>query len=424
MSLLRNPAFRLFWGAQSVSMVGTNMARVALPLLAASVLSATPFQMGLLQAAQTVAFLLVGLPAGVLVDRSRRRPILIVCDLLRAALMAAIVIGFVLDRVTFPALLAATLLVGFATAFFEIAYQSYIPVVVGPDRLIEGNARLESTSAVSRLLGPTLGGGLMQLVGAVATVSVQAVSHLLSAFLLARIRTPETVPERAERRRMGAEIRDGLRFVLREPVFRAITGSAATYNFFYAVSLPLVMLLLVHEMGLSGTAVGVLMAVSGVGGVLGAALAGRLTRRVGQVRSMWTAYVLTIPTALMIPFAGSGWACLLFAVPWFVMSFGIVVYNVGQVSIRQALCPPELLGRMNASVRFLVWGILPLGSLTGGALGEWLGVRGALLVAGAGMSAGGLWLVLSRLRSMRDLPAGPQEAEAPEAPESPAPART
>lgn len=416
MSLLKNPEFRLFWGAQTVSMIGTNMTRVAIPLLAAGALSATPFQMGLLQAAQTVAFLLVGLPAGVFVDRSRRRPILIVCDLLRALLMAAIVLGFLLDLVTFPALLAVTLLVGLATAFFEIAYQSYIPVVVGRDHLVEGNARLESTNAVSRLAGPTLGGGLVQLVGAVATVSVQAATHVVSALLLSRIRTPEAVPERTERRRMGAEIREGLRFVLREPVFRAITGSAATYNFFYAVSLPLVMLLLVDEMGLSGTAVGVLMAVSGVGGVLGASFAGRLARRFGQVRAMWTAYLLTVPTALFIPFAESGWKSLLFAVPWFVMSFGIVVYNVGQVSIRQQLCPPELLGRMNASVRFLVWGILPLGSVTGGALGEWLGIRGALLVGGAGMSAGVLWLVLSRLRPLRDLPAPEESPSADDAP--------
>ncbi|MEV6679034.1 MFS transporter [Streptomyces erythrochromogenes] len=405
MSLLHNPGFRLFWGAQTVSMVGTNMTRVAIPLLAASTLSATPFQMGLLQAAQTIAFLLVGLPAGVLVDRSRRRPILIICDLLRAALMAAIVIGFLLDLVTFTRLLAVTLLVGLATAFFEIAYQSYIPVVVGRENLIEGNARLESTNAVSRLAGPTLGGGLVQLAGAVATVSVQAATHVLSAFLLSRISTPEATPQRTEQRRMGAEIREGLRFVLRDPVFRAITGSAATYNFFYAVSLPLVMLLLVEEMGLSGTAVGLLMAVSGVGGVLGAAFAGRLGRRFGQVRTMWTSYLLTVPTALLIPFAESGWQSLLFAAPWFAMSFGIVVYNVGQVSIRQQLCPPELLGRMNASVRFLVWGILPLGSVTGGALGEWLGVRGALLIGGIGMSTGVLWLVLSRLRPLRDLPA-------------------
>lgn len=405
MSLLKNPEFRLFWGAQTVSMIGTNTSRTAIPLLAATTLAATPMQMGVLQAAQTFAFLLVGLPAGVLVDRVRRRPVLIVCDLLRAVLMILIGVGFFLDRISFPVLLAGMLLIGFATVFFEIAYQSYIPVVVGRDRLVEGNARLESTNSVSRTVGPTLGGSLVELAGATATQCSQAAAHLLSVFLLSRIRSVEAVPEGRPDRRMGAEIRAGLSFVLRHPVFRAITGSAATYNFFYAMTLPLVTLLLVDEIGFSGTLVGVLMTIGGVGGVLGAALSGRLALRLGQVRAMRLGYLATVPTTLLIPFADDGWAALLFAGPWFATAFGIIVYNVGQASIRQALCPPDLLGRMNASVRFLVWGILPLGSLAGGALGEWAGVRTALFVAGAGMSAGGLWLVCSRLRTMRDLPA-------------------
>ncbi|WP_030230306.1 MULTISPECIES: MFS transporter [unclassified Streptomyces] len=405
MSLLKHRDFRFFWAAQTASTVGANMSRVALPLLAATTLAATPFQMGLLQAAQTIAFLLIGLPAGTLVDRMRRRPILIACDLLRALFLACLVVGFALDWIDFTGLMAATLAIGFATAFYEIAYQSYIPAVVGRAHLVEGNARLESTNAVARLAGPTLGGSLVQLLGATVTVASQAVSHLVSALLVSRMRTVEETPARGDRRRMTAEISSGLRFVLRQPVFRAITGSAATYNFFYAVMLPLVMLLLVEELGLSGTTVGVLMAVSGLGGILGAAAAGRLAERIGQVRAMWLAYLLTVPTTLLIPLSHGGWGIALFAVPWFTVSFGIVVYNVGQVSIRQALCPPEMLGRMNASVRFIVWGILPLGSLIGGALGEWIGVRGGLFVAGAGMTAGVLWLLLSRLVRMRHLPA-------------------
>ncbi|RPK92134.1 MULTISPECIES: MFS transporter [Streptomyces] len=416
MSLIKQRDFRFFWAAQTASTFGANMSRVSLPLLAATMLAATPLQMGLLQAAQTIAFLLIGLPAGTLVDRMRRRPILIACDALRALFLLFLVIGFALDRVDFTVLMAATLAIGFATAFYEIAYQSYIPAVVGRARLVEGNAKLESTNAVARLAGPTLGGSLVQLLGATLAVASQTVGHVLSALLVTRIRTVEERPPRGERPRMAAEISSGLRFVLRQPVFRAITGSAATYNFFYAVMLPLMMLLLVEELKLSGTVVGVLMAVSGLGGILGAAAAGRLARRFGQVRVMWLAYLVTVPTTLLIPLTHGGWGIALFAVPWFTVSFGIVVYNVGQVSIRQALCPPDMLGRMNASVRFIVWGILALGSLTGGALGEWIGLRGGLLVAGVGMTAGVLWLLLSRLVRMRDLP-----AEEPRAVPDPAP---
>ncbi|WP_432056224.1 MFS transporter [Streptomyces sp. bgisy022] len=410
MSLIRHRDFRFFWAAQTASTFGANMSRVSPPLLAATTLAATPFQMGLLQAAQTIAFLLVGLPAGTLVDRVRRRPVLIACDGLRALFLVFLVVGFALDRVDFTGLMAATLAIGFATAFYEIAYQSYIPAVVGRARLVEGNARLEGTNAVARLAGPTLGGSLVQLLGAALTVAFQAAGHVVSALLVTRIRAAEERPPRGKRPRMAAEISSGLRFVLREPVFRALTGSATTYNFFYALMLPLMVLLLVEELGLSGTTVGVLMAVSGLGGILGAATAGRLALRFGQVRVMWLAYLVTVPTTLLIPLAHSGWGIALFAVPWFTVSCGIVVYNVGQVSIRQALCPPDMLGRMNASVRFIVWGILSLGSLTGGVLGEWIGLRGGLFVAGVGMTAGVLWLLLSRLVRMRDLPAGEPRA--------------
>ncbi|MFF5769217.1 MFS transporter [Streptomyces californicus] len=417
MSLIRQRDFRFFWAAQTASTFGAHMSRVSLPLLAATTLAATPFQMGLLQAAQTIAFLVIGLPAGALVDRVRRRPILIACDALRALLLLCLVVGFALDRVDFTGLMTATLAIGFATAFYEIAYQSYIPAVVGRARLVEGNARLESTNAVARLAGPALGGSLVQLLGATLTVASQLVGHLVSALLVTRIRTVEERPPRGERLRMAAEIGGGLRFVLGRPVFRAITGSAATYNFFYAVMLPLMMLLLVEELGLSGAAVGALMAVAGLGGIVGAASAGRLARRFGQVRVVWLSYLVTVPTTLLMPLTHGGWGLALFAVPWFTVSCGIVVYNVGQVSIRQALCPPGLMGRMNAAVRFIVWGILALGSLTGGALGEWIGLRGGLLVAGAGMTAGVLWLLLSDLTGMRDLPA--DEPSAPRAADLP-----
>lgn len=415
MSLLKHGDFRLFWAAQTASMLGTHMSRVVIPLLAATLLAASPFQMGLLQATQTVAYLLVGLPAGTLVDRMRRRPVLIVCDVLRALFLICTVVGFALGWMNFAGLMVVSLAIGLASVFFEIAYHSYIPAVVGMDHLVEGNAKLESTNATARMAGPALGGSLVQLVGAYLAVSFQAFAYLLSVGLLSRIRVVEEKPEHGERRSMGADIGSGLRFILRQPVFRAITGSAATYNFFYGMALPLVMLLLVDEIGLSGTTVGLLMAISGVGGITGATVAGWLTARLGQVRTMWISYLVTVPMTLLIPFSGEGWAIALFAIPWFIVSLGIVIYNVGQVSIRQALCPPEMLGRMNASVRFIVWGILSLGSLTGGVLGEWIGVRGSLLVAGIGMTSGVLWLLLSRVSRMRDLPTE-KTGPAPQAP--------
>ncbi|MEY2231183.1 MULTISPECIES: MFS transporter [Streptomyces] len=397
------PEFRLFWASQAMSMLGTATSRTALPLLAATVLAASPFQMGLLQASLAVAYLVLGLPAGAWIDRMRRRPVLMVCDLARALLMVALALAALLDRLSFPLMIAVGLLLGVARTFYEIAYQSFIPAVVGRARLVEGNSKLESTTSASQTAGPAVAGVLVQ-VGAAAGVAVQAVSYLFSFLLLLRLRKPERLPERAPSRSLRTEIKGGLVFVLGNPLMRAVAGSAATYNFFYAVQSPLVVLLLVGEVGISGAAAGALMTVGGVGGLLGAATSQWVARRVGQVRVIWVAYVTTIPLVMLIPFAGPGWRVLLFAVPWFTAAYGLVVYNVAQVSFRQAMCPDELLGRMNASVRFLIWGIIPVGGMVGGALGEWLGVRGALLVAGAGMTSGVLWLLCSRLRTMRGMP--------------------
>ncbi|MBB1244968.1 MFS transporter [Streptomyces durbertensis] len=408
----RLPEFRLLWGSQSLSMLGTSVSRTALPLIAVTTLAVSPLQMGLLQAALGLSYLVLGLPAGAWIDRMRRRPVLIVCDLSRAVLMVTLACAALLGHLTFPVLLLVALLLGAARTFYEIAYQAYIPAVVGRDRLVEGNSKLESTNSASQMAGPAAAGALAQ-VGAAAAVSAQAVSYLASFLLLLRIRKPEAEPPRKPTAHLCDEIKNGLSFVLKNPLIRAVVGSAATFNFFYAVQAPLILLLLIHHVGLSGAAAGAFMTVGGVGGVLGAIWAGTLAGRLGQVRIIWLAYLTTIPMVLLIPLAGPGWRMLFFVVPWFAAAFGLVVYNVAQVSFRQAMCPDHLLGRMNASVRFLIWGIIPVGGVVGGVLGEWLGVRGALLIAGTGMTSGALWLICSRLRRVRDIPLVRHEAEAP-----------
>ena len=404
MRIIDLPEFRLFWAAQSASVLGTAVSRAALPLLAAATLSATPFQLGLLQASLTVSFLVLGLPAGTWIDRMRRRPVMIACDIARGLLMAGLALAAVLGTLDITLLIVVGLLLGVGRTFYEIAYQSYIPLLVGRDRLVEGNAKLEGTASASQTAGPAAAGALVQL-GSAAAVSIQAVSYLFSGLLLLRIRKPEVVPRQPPQAGgMGEQIMSGLRFVLGNPLVRAVTGAAATYNFFYAMLTPLIVLLLIQEVGLTESGAGALMTVSGFGGLLGAATAQRVARWVGQVRVIWVAYLVTIPTVVLIPLTGSGWRLGFFLVPWFVSAYGLVVYNVAAVSFRQAMCPDHLLGRMNASVRFLIWGIIPLGALVGGALGSWLGVRGALAVAGSGMASGVLWIVGSRLRRMRDMP--------------------
>jgi MFS family permease len=405
LSLLRHKGFRYLWAAQTASQFGTYVSRVAVPLVAVTALAATPFEMGVLYAMQTVAFLVIGLPAGVLVDRMAPRSVMVVCDLARAVLLCSVPLAWWLGWLTLGQLLVVTLLAGFAAVFFDVAAQSYLLPLVGQENLLEGNARLESSRTMCQVAGQAAGGGLADLLSAANAVGTQPLCYLASALSLSRIR--DGAPPRKVRRRapMGPEILAGLRYVLGDPLMRAVTGCSATFNFFYAVASPLLVLLLVDELHQPEWMVGVLMALGGLGGLAGAMTTGWVSRRFGHGRVLWLAFVGCLPPGLLMSTSSVGWGLLLFAIPWFVMNYGTIVYNVAQISFRQSVCPPGMMSRMNATVRFVIWGTFPLGGLTGGALGASAGVRLGLAVAAAGMLLSAVWVLASPLRHMRDLPA-------------------
>jgi MFS family permease len=404
MTLWRHRDFLLLWSGETVSQVGTMVSHLALPLLAATSLGATAWEMGLLVAAERGAFLLVGLPAGVLLDRVRRRPVMIAADLVRFALFASIPLTWALGVLTFAQLLVVALLAGVATVFFDVGYQSVLPAVVGRAGLVEGNVKLESARAAAETAGPALGGGLVQLVGAAAAVLLDAVTYLVSAAFLLRMRTREAVPTRDPARSLRAEMAEGLRYVLGHPLLRPITLCTGTANLFSGVLAAVSVLFLARELGQLPAVIGLVLAAGSAGGVLGALTAGRWIRRLGQGRTVVTSLLVTGPFALVLPLttpgAGLGW----FALGTAAIAYGGVVYNVAQVSFRQSVCPDHLLGRMNASIRFLVWGTIPIGGLFGGALGELIGLRATLLVTAVGMVLSPVWVLASPLRRLRDLP--------------------
>lgn len=404
MSLLQHHGFRCLWVAQTSSQFGTYVSRVAIPLVATTALAATPFEVGLLYAVQSVAFLVIGLPVGVLVDRMPTRSVMVISDVVRAALLFSVPVAWWLDWLTMGQLLVIALLGGCATVFFDVAYQSYLVPLVGPDHLTEGNARLESSRSVAQVAGPAAGGGLADLMSAANAVGVQAMCYLVSAVSLNRIRDEIPRPAARERKPMFSEIMAGLHYVLGDRYMRAITGCSATFNFFYALGTPLLVLLLIDDLHQPEWMVGALMAISGIGGIVGAMTAAKVSRWAGHARVLWLAFVACMPFGFFLPFSFEGWGTMLFVIPWFIVNYGLLVYNVAQVSFRQRVCPPEMMSRMNATVRFLIWGVLPLGGLAGGALGQWVGVRQALAVAAAGMVLSVLWILASPLRTMRDLP--------------------
>ncbi|WP_040407432.1 MFS transporter [Amycolatopsis nigrescens] len=414
-SLWRHQDFRRLWAGDTASQTGAFVGHTVLPLLAATVLAASPLEMGLLGAAEHAAFLVLGLPAGVWVDRMRRKRLMLRADLLRAAMLFSVPVAWWLGVLTLAQLVVVALLVSAGTLFFDVAYQSYLPTLVRRDQLIAGNARLQASQSVAQVVGPGAGGALTQLAGAANAVLVTGTGYLASALCLWRIRAPD--PEPAPRRAGGmvADIREGLRFVFGTPALRAITITTAVANLTNGMVTAVQILFFTRELGLSPAGVGTVLSIGGGGGVLGALTGGMLARRIGQARAIWVVPLLTWPAQLLVPLAAPGWRVGLAALGLAVFGYGVVVYNIAQVSFRQSICPDRLLGRMNASVRFVVWGVLPLGSLAGGALGELAGLRGTLWLSGAGIAAGAAALLLSPLRGMRDLPVTSSEPSRPPA---------
>ncbi|EHR62470.1 MFS transporter [Saccharomonospora cyanea] len=394
--------FRLLWAGETASQFGTFVSRTVLPVLAVTTLAATPLEMGVLTAAENAAFLVLGLPAGVWVDRVRRRPVMVWADLLRGLLLLTVPVAWWLGVLTLAHLVAVATLVGVATVFFDVAYQSYLPSLVGREKLIEGNAKLQASQSVANVAGPGLAGTLTHLAGAANALVTVGGSYLASAWLLRRIRAEEPSPERDGPVRLRAQVAEGLRFVFGSPALRAITLCTASGNLMGGAFTAVEVLFLTRDLRLSPGEVGWALACHGFGGVLGAVTAGWCLRRIGLVRAVWLVPLLTWPAQLLVPLSEPGWRVTLAGVGFVAVGYGVIVYNVAQVSYRQTLCPDHLLGRMNASVRFVVWGVLPIGGLLGGVLGETLGVRTTVWLTSAGLACSALWALLLPLRGAKD----------------------
>ena len=410
--LLRHRDFRLLWGGETVSELGSQVSLLAIPLLAVGTLHATTFEMGLLTAASTAAFLIVGLPAGVWVDRLRRRRLMIVADGGRVLALGSIPVAYALGGLTLAQLFVVTLASGILTVFFDVAYQSYLPTLVGREHLVEGNAKLTGSAQVAAVAGPSVAGGLVQAFGSSAAVAVDSLSFLVSAVAVGAIGAPEpkpTLPESGHPRLLRG-IAEGLRFVFGNALLRAIAATTATANLFGGIAAAVEIVFLVRQVHASPGEIGLLFALAGVGGVLGAFAAGPIARRVGGARATIIGIGVSVG-ALLIPLTTPGAGLLYFGFGLFLVSFSATVYNVNQVSFRQRLCPDRLLGRMNATMRFVVWGVLPIGALIGGFLGAAFGLRTTLWVGALGQALAGVWLLASPMRSLRDFPDAPPEEQ-------------
>ena len=412
-SLLRHPDFVRLWTAETVSQLGTQVSALAIPFVAIDILQATTFEVALLNVVDFLPFLLIGLPAGVWVDRLRRRPVMIAGDLGRALALATIPLAFLLGVLTVVQLYVVGFAVGVLTVFFDVAYQSYLPSVVARDQLQEGNAKLEISRAAAQVIGPGLAGVLIGILRAPIAVALDAASFLGSALFVFLIRRPEAAPEghRAEGRPgpgMRREMAEGLRYVPGHAYLKNIAACTATSNLFGTVGGAVFLVYVVRELGMTADAIGLALSIGATGALLGALLANRISERLGVGPTIIAFAALAGPALLPLAAAPVGTPVqvlvALVALFGFATGLSTVVYNVAQVSLRQAVTLARMQGRMNATMRWFVWGTIPIGGVLGGVLGSVLGVRAALLVGIVGETLAVLPVLFSPVRRIRAMP--------------------
>jgi MFS family permease len=407
--LWRHGDFLRLWSAETISQFGTQVGQLALPLVAILVLDASTFEVAALATVQFLPFILFTLPAGVWVDRLPRRPILIVGDFGRAALLATIPIAYVADVLTLGQLFVVGFLVGAFQVFFDVAYMSYLPSLVERDRIIEGNSKFEVSRSAAQVGGPGLGGVLVEILTAPYAVLLDAVSFLVSGLFILRIRKEEPRPEVAtvdgRKSSMWTELKEGLRFVLGNPNLRAQAGCTATSNLFAMVAFSIILVFAVRELGLSAGVIGIIFSVGAVGSLAAAFTASRISGRFGIGPTSIVAAALFAPSTLLWALAPAGNAAIpVLVAAQLLFGFTVVVYNIAQVSYRQAICPPRLQGRMNSVMRFMVWGTIPIGTLLGGALATWIGLRETIVIGAIGGGLSFLWLLFSPQRHLHEMP--------------------
>jgi MFS family permease len=398
--LWRHRDFLSLWGAETISQFGTQVSFLALPLVAIVVLEESAFRVAALTSVTFLPFLFFTLPAGVWVDRLRRRPILVLGDLGRAVALLSVPLAHWAGSLTIWQLYVVGFVTGTCTVFFDIAYQSYVPSLVGREQIVDANAKLEVSRAAANIGGPGLAGVIVGVLTAPIAVLADAISFAVSALLLGGIRAREETPPREERRSLRSELGEGLRYVLTHSYQRGMVIAVAISNFFGQVVFSILLVYAVRDLGFSAQTIGVALAIGNLGTLAAALTARRIGDRLGAGRTIVLAAFLFGPGALLIPIAPQEQALVFIVASMLVIGFGGILYNVTAISLIQAITPDRMLGRANASRRFVVWGVIPFGGFAGGALASSIGLRETMVVGAVGGLLTIVPLLLSPVRSV------------------------
>ena len=407
----RNRDFLQLWAADTISNTGDAVSLVAIPLTAILALNAGALEIGALGAAQLLPIVVLGLPAGALVDRARsRRRIMIAADLCRGLVLATVPLAWILGVLTIPHLFVVVAVNAALGTFFDVAVASYLPMLVGRDLLVVANSRLQLSRSAALVLGPSAAAVVLRFLAAPMALALDAASFVVSAVLIAlspgreRLRPGSVTPIRT-RAQLRDELLAGVRLALREPHLRAITATAMTNNLSRSIAMVVVFLFLVHEAHLGAEAIGLGFALGNSGFIVGALVASRITSRLGTGRAMRLAVGVFWPGMLLLGLAPTTIALPAFTFMVFLNGFGIALHNINQVSVRQAVTPDHLRARVTAASRLLIMGALPAGTLIGGVLGTTIGLQNTILVSAAGLFIGSVPYLVSRVGSLQGLPA-------------------
>lgn len=406
-SLWKDRRFLWLWSGQSVSALGDQFSALAFPVLAVTVLGATASDMGILNAFSTASFLLVGLIAGAWVDRLIKRQVMLLADLVRFLALATIPLLWASHSLQMWHIFVVAGILGLAQVFFDVAAQSLVPVLLPAEKIGGANGAMETSRQITHVGGPSLVGFLLGFLRAPLLILVDAITFLVSAFTLGMLRDQEVKAPKADRQPLVSEILEGLQFVRSQKLIRTIALTTGTNNLFGTMVFAMMPLYILRTLGVTTAQFGIMMSVGAVGGLLGAALCSRLIKLMGEGPLIVASAVLSglaiclqvatilVPQQAQMP--------MLLATQ-FVESFTVLTYNITQVTARQRLCPPRLLGRMNATIRFFIWGVMPISSLIAGWIGNVYGVTTAMTIGAIGVLFSSAWVVFSPIRTMRELP--------------------